>query len=74
MKKKDQVIGIPSEIDEGCHCIALVPQVVKSLVAEGHRVGPRLFPKPGRSTGKLMLFLNSGLPKLTEDRASTSWT
>ncbi len=38
MKKTDQIIGIPKEIDEGCCCVALIPQTVKNLVDAGHPV------------------------------------
>lgn len=38
MKKSDQVIGIPKEIDAGCSCVALTPQTIKNLVSEGHTV------------------------------------
>ncbi len=38
MKKEELVIGIPREIHEGCRCVAMVPEVVKTLVQRGHRV------------------------------------
>ncbi len=38
MIKRSQVIGIPGETDEGCCCVALIPQTVDRLVKEGHRV------------------------------------
>ncbi len=38
MKKTDLVIGVPREIHEGCRCVAMVPEVVKTLVQRGHRV------------------------------------
>jgi NAD(P) transhydrogenase subunit alpha len=38
MEKNDQVIGVLQEIDEGCRCVALVPQTVKDLVSGGHTV------------------------------------
>jgi NAD(P) transhydrogenase subunit alpha len=38
MKKSSQVIGIPSEADQGCCCVALIPQTVNMLVKEGHTV------------------------------------
>jgi len=36
MKKIEQVIGVPKEIDVNCRCVPLTPQTVKSLVAEGY--------------------------------------
>ncbi|MEJ2637744.1 MAG: Re/Si-specific NAD(P)(+) transhydrogenase subunit alpha [Calditrichia bacterium] len=38
MEKKDLVIGIPKEIYQGCRCVAVVPQMVKTLVTQGHKV------------------------------------
>lgn len=38
MDKKDMIIGIPTEIHEGCRCVSVVPQMVKTLVRSGHTV------------------------------------
>ncbi len=38
MEKKNLVIGVPKEIYEGCKCVAVVPQVVKTLTGKGHKV------------------------------------
>lgn len=38
MDKKDLVIGIPKEIHERCRCVAVVPETVKTLARQGHRV------------------------------------
>ncbi len=38
MKKKDLVIAIPKEIQEGCRCVAVIPQTVKQLTSGGHTV------------------------------------
>jgi NAD(P) transhydrogenase subunit alpha len=36
MKKIEQVIGVPKEIDLNCRCVGLTPQTVKTVVAEGY--------------------------------------
>jgi NAD(P) transhydrogenase subunit alpha len=36
MEKKDLVIGVPREIFERCRCVAVVPQVIKTLILRGH--------------------------------------
>jgi NAD(P) transhydrogenase subunit alpha len=38
MKKSELVIGVVKELHEGCRCIAVVPQSVRSLVGHGHTV------------------------------------
>ena len=38
MQKKDLVIGVPKEIYEGCRCVSLVPEMVKSFVKNNHKV------------------------------------
>ncbi|GAB4367982.1 MAG: Re/Si-specific NAD(P)(+) transhydrogenase subunit alpha [Calditrichia bacterium] len=38
MKKSDLIIGIPKEIYENCRCVAMVPEMVQSLVKKGHTV------------------------------------
>jgi NAD(P) transhydrogenase subunit alpha len=38
MQKKDLVVGVPKEIHERCRCVGVVPDTVKSLTKNGHRV------------------------------------
>jgi NAD(P) transhydrogenase subunit alpha len=38
MKKTELIIGVVKEIHQGCRCVALVPQAVKTLVSRGHTV------------------------------------
>ncbi len=38
LKKADLVIAIPREIQEGCRCVAAIPQTVKQLTSRGHTV------------------------------------
>jgi len=36
MKKNEQIIGIPKEIDVNCRCVSMTPQMVKTLTGEGY--------------------------------------
>jgi NAD(P) transhydrogenase subunit alpha len=38
MQKSDLILGVPKEIYEGCRCVSLVPEIVKSLVKNNHKV------------------------------------
>ncbi len=38
MKKEELIIGVPKEIYEDCRCVGLVPDSVKYLVNNGHKV------------------------------------
>jgi NAD(P) transhydrogenase subunit alpha len=38
MNSRNHIIGIPSEIDEGCCCVALSPKIINLLTKEGHTV------------------------------------
>jgi NAD(P) transhydrogenase subunit alpha len=38
MQKSDLVIGVPREIYEGCRCVAMVPDMVKTLIKNNHKV------------------------------------